>query len=300
MKAMGKETIPAGAAQAVQRANAVTGECPYWDSESGFLWWVDIQGQRALGYAPSSGEERIFELPGLPGLLVGRRKGGMLIGLEDGIHEFDPVAGLGARLVEVEADKPLSRLNDGKPDAAGRLWFGTMDKTGMFAPVGALYRLDPDLSLHRSRENVRIPNSIAFSPDGTRMYFADSATHTVEVMPYDSATGTPGTSEVFVRYPADIVPDGATIDSEGALWIALVGGGKIERRLPDGTLDLTVQLPVSRPTMPALGGADGSTLFVTSQRRLLSRDGLAREKLAGDLLAVRVPHAAAAPFEAGM
>jgi L-arabinonolactonase len=297
---MARQTIPASAALPVQRANAVTGECPYWDQASGFLWWVDIQGQRALGYAPGSGEERVFELPGLPGLLVGRARGGMLIGLEDGIYVFDALAGLGERLIEIEPDKPLSRINDGKPDAAGRLWFGTMDKTGQFLPVGALYRLERDLSLVRVRENVRIPNSICFSPDGARMYFADSATHTIEIMDYDVATGTPGRSREFVRYPDGIVPDGACVDADGAIWIALVGGSRVERRLPGGTLDLTVDLPVSRPTMPALGGADGCTLYVTSQRRVLSRESLAREKLAGDLLALRVPHRGATPFLAGM
>jgi sugar lactone lactonase YvrE len=285
--------IDKNAVQAVHRANAVTGECPYWDASSGMLWWIDIQGQRALGYSPGTGEERAHNLPSLPGLLVGRRKGGMLIGLEDGLHALDPIAGLGERLVAVEADEFATRINDGKPDSAGRLWFGTMDKTGRMAPIGSLYRLDLDGSLARVRTQVRIPNAIAFAPDGKTMYLADSATHAVEACDYDPATGAQSRSRVFARFDAPVMPDGACVDSEGGVWIAAIGAGKIERRLPDGTLDLEVALPVSRPTMPALGGEDGRTLFVTSQRRLLSREGLAREPLAGDLLALRVPFAAA-------
>ncbi len=290
---MATRTIELEAAQAVHRANAVTGECPYWDEATATLWWIDIQGQRALGYAPASGIETVHNLPSLPGLLVGRRAGGLLIGLEDGLHALDPVSGLGERLVAVEADEFLTRINDGKPDPAGRLWFGTMDKTGRMSPIGSLYRLDPDGKLVRVRTDVRIPNAIAFAPDGKTMYFADSATRTVEAIAYDPATGSQGASRVFARYPEPILPDGVCVDEEGALWIALVEAGRIERRLPDGTVDLTVAVPVSRPTMPALGGSDGRTLFATSQRRVLSRDGIVREPLAGDLLALRVPYAAA-------
>lgn len=285
--------IDKDAAQAVHRANAVTGECPYWDSGSRMLWWIDIQGQRALGYAPATGEERAHNLPSLPGLLVGRRKGGMLIGLEDGLYALDPVAGLGERLVAVEADEFATRINDGKPDSAGRLWFGTMDKTGRMAPIGSLYRLDLDGTLARVRTQVRIPNAIAFAPDGKTMYLADSETRIVEACDYDPATGALGMSRVFARFDAPVMPDGACVDAAGGVWIAAIGAGKIRRHMPDGALDLEVALPVSRPTMPALGGEDGRTLFVTSQRRLLSREGLAREPLAGDLLALRVPFEAA-------
>ncbi|MCM0019743.1 MAG: SMP-30/gluconolactonase/LRE family protein, partial [Tagaea sp.] len=287
--AMNARAIEAQSVEAIHRANAVTGECPYWDAASRMLWWIDIQGQRALGYSPSTGEERAHNLPSLPGLLVGRRKGGLLIGLEDGLHALEPETGLGARLVAVEADEFATRINDGKPDPAGRLWFGTMDKTGRMSPIGSLYRLDLDGTLARVRTEVRIPNAIEFSPDGKTMYVADSATHAVEACDYDPGTGTPGRSRIFARYEAPVMPDGACVDAEGGVWIAAIGAGKIERRLPDGTLDLEVALPVSRPTMPALGGADGRTLFVTSQRRVLSREGIVREPLAGDLLAVRVP-----------
>jgi sugar lactone lactonase YvrE len=290
---MQPHAIEAEAAQAVHRANAVTGECPYWDEATRTLWWIDIQGQRVLGYAPGTGRESVFNLPSLPGLLVGRRAGGMILGLEDGLYAFDPAAGLGERLVAVEADEFLTRINDGKPDPMGRLWFGTMDKTGRMAPIGSLYRLDPDRRLTRVRKDVRIPNAIAFSPDGTTMYFADSAERAIQAIAYDPATGAQGASRIFARYPEPVMPDGVCVDAQGGLWIALIESGRVERRLPDGTPDLSVALPVSRPTMPALGGADGRTLFVTSQRRVLSPAAIAREPLAGDLLALRVAYAAA-------
>jgi sugar lactone lactonase YvrE len=272
----------------VHQANALTGEAPFWDASTGTLWWIDIQGQRLLGLSPDTGREQVHNLPGMPGLVAARREGGLVLGLEDGLYAFDPAEGLGDRLVGVEPDDQRTRLNDGKTDPAGRLWFGTMDKSGTGAEIGSLYRLDPDGTLRAQRRNVAVPNAIAFAPDGKTFYFADTRTRIVEVFTYDPETGEPHASREFVRYDQGEAPDGACTDAEGALWIAVVGGSRLERRLPDGLLDTVVELPVSRPTMPMLGGHDGRTLFVTSQRRFLSRERLQAEPLAGDLLAVRV------------
>jgi sugar lactone lactonase YvrE len=282
-----REIIPATAVLPVHMAQALTGESPFWDSARGVLWWIDIQGQRLLGFAPTTGERTEHRLPLMPGFVVGRTGGGLALGLEDGIYAFDPTSGVGDRLVSVEDDKPGNRLNDGKPDGRGRLWFGTMDKTGNGAPVGALYRFAPDRELHTERQEVRIPNAIAYMPDGSAMLFSDSRTATVEIADYDLTTGERGRSRPFVQYGNGEHPDGVCVDAEGGVWIAVVGGSRIERRLPDGSLDLIVDLPISRPTMPMLGGSDGRTLFVTSQRRFLPTAALAGEPLSGNLLAVR-------------
>jgi sugar lactone lactonase YvrE len=255
---------------AIHHGNAVTGECPFWDAGSGMLWWVDIQGQRLLGCSPGSGDT--VEYP------------------------FDPSDGLGERIVAVESDVTTTRINEGKPDPAGRLWFGTMDKSGSGAPVGSLYRLDLDGRLDRIRTEIRIPNAIDFSTDGSRFFFCDTRSRTIEVAAYDPASGLAGPARPFVQFPETGAPDGSCIDAEGGLWVALIEAGRIERFRPDGMLDLVVELPVSRPTMPTLGGPDGRTLFVTSQRRVLSAQELARQPLAGDLLAIRVPYSARPPF----
>ncbi len=294
------QTIGRESLIAIHHANAMTGETPFWDAARGTLWWIDIQGQRLLGYLPQSGRTLDVALPSMPGFVTGRRSGGLVLGLEDGIYPYDPAIGLGARIAAIEADDPRTRINDGRADPAGRLWFGTMEKTGSGEPIGALYRMDLDGKVDKVRSDVRVPNGIEFSPDGKRFYFADSRTRTIEVMAYDAASGTYSDARTFMRYPEGAVPDGSCIDAEGCLWIALIGAGKIERRRPDGSLDCVVDLPVSRPTMPMLGGADGRTMFITSQRRFLTREALIAEPLAGDLLAVRVPGTARQPLLTGI
>jgi sugar lactone lactonase YvrE len=271
----------------VHEANALTGEVPCWDALRGTLWWADIQGQRLLGFSPETGRQECHNLPGMLGLIALRAQGSLLLGLEDGLYPFDPASGLGKRLVPVETEDARTRINDGAADPAGRLWFGTMDKTGSGEPIGSLYCLSVDGSMRKVRSNVRVPNAVNFSPDGRTFYWADSRARVLEACDYDPGTGELGPARVFADYPEGETPDGACVDADGALWIAVVGGARLERRLADGTLDTVVELPVSRPTMPRLGGVDGRTLFVTSQRRFLDAERLAREPAAGDLLIVR-------------
>jgi sugar lactone lactonase YvrE len=284
---MSTRVIERNAVAAVHQANALTGEAPFWDERTGTLWWIDIQGQRLLGFAPETGQQQVYNLPSMPGLVAARDQG-LVVGLEDGLYGFDPAYGLGPCLVSVEAEDPRTRINDGKVDCEGRLWFGTMDKTGSGEPIGSLYRLDRDGTLRAWRTGVAVPNAIAFAPNGQTFYFTDSRTRVVEAMRYARDSGEPSNTEILAQYGESESPDGACVDADGAIWIAVVNGRRLERRLPDGMLDTVVKLPVSRPTMPMLGGSDGRTLFVTSQRRFLSAEQLNAEPLAGDLLAVRV------------
>jgi len=78
------------------------------------------------------------------------------------------------------------------------------------------------------------------------------------------------------------------MDKKGGYWAALYGGQKLIRILPDGNLDKEIPLPVSQPTMPAFGGKDMKTLFVTSACQNLDNDDLTSQPLAGGLLAISV------------
>lgn len=280
------QIIEAGAVLPVHMAEALTGESPFWDAECETLWWIDIQGQRLLGFEPATGRKISHRMPLMPGFVARFAQHGLVVGLEDGVYAIDPVHGAGDRLFPVEADVPGNRLNDGKVDASGRLWFGSMDKTGNGEPVGALYALTPDGVLTQHRTAVRIPNAIAFSPSCDIFYFSDSRTGIVEAFDYDIADGTLSNGRIFAAYSAPEHPDGACVDAEGNVWIAVVNGARAERRRPDGTVDRIVKLPVSRPTMPMLGGPDRRTLFVTSQRRFLTAAQLRSEPCAGNLIAV--------------
>jgi L-arabinonolactonase len=120
------------------------------------------------------------------------------------------------------------------------------------------------------------------------MYFADSPRRTIRAWDYDPATGDIADERIFARLPeAAGTPDGSTVDSQGFLWNAQFGGGKVVCYAPDGSVEREIALPVTRPTCCAFGGADLKTLYVTSGRVMADAAELAAEPLAGAVFAIR-------------
>ena len=157
------------------------------------------------------------------------------------------------------------RFNDGVVDHEGRYWAGTMNDPKVKAPPtdeGVLFRLDPDMTLHRIIAQVSIPNGMCFSPDEKTMYFIDSPTSNVWQFEYNRETGAISNREVFYHFKGDGVPDGMTIDVEGCLWIAICGGGKCLRVSPEAKVVGEISLPYARMiTCPAFVDEN---LFITS------------------------------------
>ena len=267
---------------------AQLGECPVWSPAENVVYWIDIQGRKLHRTAPATRTTTSIDLPSRPGMIALRKKGGLVVVLEDGLYACDPRSGALDLLVSLEADQPENRANDGKCDAAGRLWVGTMNVSQAGEPTGNFYRIDPDLTVTKISSGFRIPNGLAWSPDDKVMFHTDTRANVVWRYAFDPATGKRGTEQPFFRFdrPATGGVDGAAMDSEGGYWPAMYGGSKLLRLLPDGTVEREIALPVLQPTMPAFGGADMKTLFVTSAAQKLSDADLRAQPFAGGLLAV--------------
>jgi sugar lactone lactonase YvrE len=152
-------------------------------------------------------------------------------------------------------------------------------------PLGELYRLDGGGALTTVVKGVTVSNGLGWSPDGARMYYADSPTRRIDVFDYDPATGEAFKRRVFADLSAfDGVPDGLTVDADGYVWVAIWGGGVLRRFAPDGTQDAVVQVPVSQPTSCAFGGPGMTDLYVTTASVGLSATELEDQPLAGRLL----------------
>jgi xylono-1,5-lactonase len=255
------------------------GEGPLWSARDGVLWFVDIRENRLHRYAPASGEKKSYDTPPNPGFIVQHRNGDYIVGLQAGLHRFDPATGAFSLLHAIEPDKPGNRLNDGYLDSEGRLWFGSMDN-GEREPTGALYRLDRD-GLKKLEDGIAITNGPALSPDGRTFYHAESTAQTIYA--YDvAANGDLSNKRVFVRYKDDY-PDGSVVDGQGCLWNAVWGGWCVRRFAPDGKLVATVRLPCANVTKIAFAGPDLRTVYVTTARKGLSAGELADQPLAGGL-----------------
>lgn len=266
------------------------GESPVWSASESCVYWIDILGPTLLRTDLINGETLTWGLPSAPGMIALRGFAGLIIALEDGLYGFNPPTGRIELLTPIEEVHSENRANDGKCDIAGRLWLGTMNKTDSSQPTGAFYRIDPHLAATRIGGDFRVPNGLAWSPDDSIMYHTDSRSGVVYSYDYDPGTGERSGEKEFFRFDREKTGgvDGAAMDVEGGYWTVLFGGGKLIRVLPDGTLDREIPLPVSQPTMPAFGGPDMKTIFITSASQKLSEDELAAQPLAGALLAVQV------------
>ncbi|RDJ20202.1 SMP-30/gluconolactonase/LRE family protein [Bosea caraganae] len=258
-----------------------TGEGPVWDGKAQALWWTDIPGKRLHRLDPSSGAHRIFAMPGRVGCFALREAGGLVLAMEQGFATFDPESGAVEILSEPEAGLANHRFNDGRCDPAGRFLAGSMNMAKA-AVSGQLWRLDPDKAVTRVAGGVTIANGLAFSPDGKRMYWSDSPAEKVYVFDYDLDTGTPSNQRLFLeKGPAPGRPDGAAVDADGCYWSARWVGNAVVRFTPEGKIDRTIKLPVSRVTMCAFGGPDLRTLYITTACEGMTAEELAAEPLAG-------------------
>ncbi|MDW4496583.1 SMP-30/gluconolactonase/LRE family protein [Sulfitobacter sp. D35] len=241
------------------------GEGPVWDVRAERLWFIDSLGRRIYRCTADGAEMRAWTVPHAIGSMALRDGGGAIVALQDGFHAIDFETGELTHLVDPEPDKPNNRLNDGKVDARGRFLCGSMD-TGESDPTGALWRLDPDMSLHRLDDGIICSNGPCWSPDAATLYFADSFTGEISTYDYDIATGAVADRRTFAVLPKDRggAPDGATVDAEGYVWSACVFDGRIHRFAPDGSVDRVIEMPVCKITSLNFGGPNLETLFVTS------------------------------------
>jgi len=261
--------------------HADVGEAPHWDERTSTLLFVDLTAGAVFRYDQSGAKLGSFCVGQEIGAVVPRRSGGLVLAVRDGIAVASDTGEGFALTAPVEHDTPGNRMNDAKCDPAGRLLAGTTAFD--FSPhSAALYRVEPDWSFEQVVRDVTQSNGIAWSPDGSRMYFIDSATQAVDVFDYDAGAGSAANRRRLVTIdPAHGIPDGMTADNRGNLWVACFGGAAVRCFSPAGVQLEEVILPVTQVTSCTFGGPDLTDLYVTSAAYQLSNDRLKREPHAG-------------------
>jgi sugar lactone lactonase YvrE len=263
-------------------AHSVVGEGAIWDEKRQVLYWVDIEQGFVHVYDPTTGKDRSIQVGQPVGTVVPRTSGGLMLAVRDGFMSLDPDTGKTSMLATPRDHNPENRFNDGKCDPAGRFWAGTMETP---TRKGALFRLDPDLSVHQILDGIACSNGLAWSLDRKTMYYIDTMTRRIDAFDYELMTGAISNRRAAVTVSEEHgLPDGMTMDVEGKLWVAHWDGWCVCRwDLITGQLLQKVRLPVAQPSSCAFGGAALDTLYVTSATIELDATALMTQPEAGGL-----------------
>ncbi|MDC0739624.1 SMP-30/gluconolactonase/LRE family protein [Cognatishimia sp. SS12] len=256
------------------------GEGLLWDETRGLLWWVDIAAHTLCSHAPGTGVNRKIAMPGLISALALHESGRLLIATKSGLGWVDPDSGAVSVFDCPEPDKPFSRPNDMAVDQEGALWLGTMSE-GAKGPFGALYRYGAG-GRDTALSETTISNGLDWSPDGSRFYFIDSVPGRIWLYTQDEWSILRTCDEDFGR------PDGMCVDSAGTLWVAICNKGCVLGLDQDGNVIDKIEIPCRIVTNCAFGGADLSTLYVTTGTFDLSPEEMVEQPYSGGLFAVQM------------
>lgn len=264
-------------------AKALGGESPVWDVTRGGLWWVDVRAP-SLHFNADTGAAQRWDMPSPIGF-VALAERGVIVGLVEGVHHFDPDAGALTFLFHPDPDTPGTRLNEGRVDPRGRLWFGVMEDKGR-TPIGSLWRWTPGAAPECLRRAVHIPNGLSFNAATGQASFADNADGRVLLLDIDA----PSRQQVLL--PADGAPgepDGCALDADGFVWNARFSAGCVVRISATGEIERVIKVPAPNVAGICFGGSDMRTLFITSLRVRMIETDLARCPQAGGIFTVRAP-----------
>lgn len=271
--------------QCVAPTSCLLGQSPVWSPSEGLLWWVDPNRAKLHRYNPKTGNARRYDLP-LKASVIALSQGELLMAGEQEIGFFDPSTEEYTRLAKLDGEPEGNRINAGGVAPDGSFWFVTMDGNEADAR-SAWYRLTPDRQIHPLNvKPVVIPSTASFSPDGSTFYTCDTTEQ--EIHAFDVEAGERLTNRrIFTTTSSGAgYPDGSTIDSEGYLWNAEWDGARIVRYSPEGAVDRTIKLPVSRITGCCFGDRDLKTLYVTTARTGLTSFQMDMQPFAGSLFAI--------------
>ncbi len=254
------------------------GEGPVWDVAEQALYYIDILEKKVFRWDPASHAHQSWDVPDMIGSMALREQGGAIVALPDGVHALDTDTGAVTPLALFDPVDPAIQLADGKVDRAGRFLFGTSHRQAK-EPLGGLFSLGTDHAIAQLDRDYVLGNGPCFSPDNRTLYHADSMRQAIHAYDYDLATGAASNRRLFFdTTPYGPIPDGATIDENGDMWVAICEGGVVLQLSPAGEVKQVIDMPTRLPASCMFFGPNLDRLFVPS----IDPSFLGREPADGD------------------
>ena len=272
--------------RAIWKAKTILGEGTLWVPSHNSIYFVDIKKKKILSLHLKSNKKRIIKIDKEIGFLSHIRKDIFLLGLQSELRIVNFRNKNIIKSIKIEGDKPLNRINDGKTDLKGRLWFGTMDNPERKIKNGSLYCLDKRLTLHKVDTKYYITNGPVFinndtflhTDSGRKIIFKIKINNNYKIIK----------KTTFIKFSKkDGSPDGMTIDNKKNIWICHFGGACISVYNLKGKKIHNLKLPAKNITNCTFGGKNMNNLYVTSALKGMKKNEVKKFNLSGSLFHVK-------------
>lgn len=264
------------------------GEGPVWDHTNGELLWVDYDSGKVCKYHVNSKNYSEVSIAETVMVAIPTNRNNWIVAINNKIAIYDPHKKWIIKQVTIQENKPNNRLNDGKCDAYNRLWIGTMSNDAD-APVGALYKVNANLSYEKMDEPFIIPNGIAWNKKNTAMYVVDSMMKKIFRYDFDVEKGDISNKTVLIDTVTEMgLPDGMAIDEDDNLWVAFWQGQSVlQYDTNTGKVLARIKVPVFIPSSCCFGDEDLGTLYITSSRKYDTAGNIEKFPHAGGLFSIK-------------
>ena len=267
------------------KTKLLLGEGTLWVSKLNSIFFVDIKKKKILILNIKTNKKRILRVNKEIGFVAHIRENIFVLGLKSEIRIINLKNLKNLYSLKIELDKPNNRINDGKIDPMGRLWFGTMDNLEK-KQSGSLYCLDDSLKLHKVDDKYFITNGPAFL-NKNNFYYADSKKKIIYKIKINNKFQIIK-KNIFVKFKKkEGSPDGMTTDIKNNLWVCHYHGARISVYNLKGHKIHQINLPAKNITNCTFGGIKNDELFISTARKDMSSEELKKYPLSGSLFRVK-------------
>ena len=272
--------------ECVWKLKSLLGEGTVWVKSLNSIFFVDIKKKKIFILNTKNRKKKIIKVNKEIGFLSQVKKSIFILGLKGELRIVDLKTKKKIKSIIVEKDKPLNRLNDGKTDPRGRLWFGSMDNLERNVESGSLYCLDNNFKLTKVDSNYMITNGPAFI-DTKNFFHTDSKKKIIYKIKIDNNLNIKR-KKIFKKFSRfDGSPDGMTIDKLKNLWVCHFGGACISVFNKKGKKIHKIDLPAKNVTNCTFGGKNNTDLFISTARKSMNKTDLQKFKFSGSLFKVK-------------
>ena len=270
----------------IWNSKTILGEGTLWVPSHNSIYFVDIKKKKILTLNIKNNKKRIIKIDKEIGFLAHIKEDVFILGLQSELRIINLKNKKTIRSIPIEKDKPLNRINDGKTDPKGRLWFGTMDNPERNIKNGSLYCLDKKLNIHKVDTKYYITNGPAFI-DSVNFLHTDSRSKIIYKIKINKNYKIVKKSKFLKFSKKDGSPDGMTIDSKQNVWICHFGGACISVYNPKGKKIHKIDLDAKNITNCTFGGFQNNEIFVSTALKGMNKSEIKKYKHSGSLFKIK-------------